>query len=59
MEIQMSCDRRIPLVVLAEEGRRVSNMILGLPNLRRVIFYRGLGDLERELEAELKTFSGR
>lgn len=58
MEIQMSCDNDIPLVVLAEEGRHVSKMILGLPNLRKIIFYRGLDDLESELEAELETFTG-
>lgn len=55
MEIQMSCEHQIPLIALVEEGRKISKMILGVPNLHQVIQYRDLNDLAEKLDAELKT----
>ncbi len=55
MELQMAYDHRIPIIALAKEGVKVSNMVLGLPPLRKVIFYRDLNDLIKKLEKELQS----
>ena len=54
MELQMASDRNIPLIGLAEAGAKISDLVLGLQNLRRVIHYGGMDDLERQLNEELK-----
>jgi hypothetical protein len=59
MELQMACDRNIPLIGLAEAGAKLSDLVLGLPNLRRVIHYHGLDAMAGELAAELSRLTGR
>ena len=56
MEFQMAYDHKIPIIALAKEGIDVSVMILGIPNLRKVIHYKDLDDLVQKLEKELKQF---
>ena len=57
MEFQMAYDNKIPIIALAKEGINISTMILGIPNLRKVIHYKDIDDLVRKLEVELKQFS--
>ncbi|MFH1065295.1 MAG: hypothetical protein V1734_02205 [Nanoarchaeota archaeon] len=57
MEFQMAYDKKIPIIALAKEGINISTMILGIPNLRKVIYYKDIDDLVRKLEVELKQFS--
>src|SRR3989338_642674 len=57
MEFQMAYDHKIPIIALAKEGVDISIMILGIPNLRKVIHYKDVDDLVKKLEIELKQFS--
>jgi len=55
MEFQMAYDNKIPIIALAKEGADVSIMILGIPNLRKVIYYKDVDDLVNKLDHELKN----
>ncbi|MBI2176617.1 hypothetical protein HYU40_04725 [Candidatus Woesearchaeota archaeon] len=57
MELQMGYENKIPIIALAKEGADVSAMVLGIPNLRKVIRYENFDDLAEKLEQELKRFS--
>lgn len=57
MEFQMAYDHKIPIIALAKENVDISIMILGIPNLRKVIRYKNVDDLVRKLDKELKQFS--
>ena len=56
MELQVACYHKIPIIALAKEGIDISTMVLGIPNLRKVIRYKDADDLVRKLEKELKPF---
>jgi len=56
MEFQMAYDNKIPIIALAKEGIDVSIMILGIPNLRKIIRYKDVDDLVVKLERELEIF---
>lgn len=53
MELQMGYDHKIPVIAIAKTGTKLSSMILGLPNLKIVIFYKNISDLLNKLEKEL------
>ncbi|MFH0922724.1 MAG: hypothetical protein V1811_01560 [Candidatus Micrarchaeota archaeon] len=53
MEFQMAVDHKIPIIALAKEGTDVSIMVLGVPNLQKLIRYRDVDDLVEKLETEL------
>ena len=55
MEFQMAYNNNIPIIALAKEGIDISIMILGIPNLRNVIYYKDCDDLIKKLEVELKN----
>jgi hypothetical protein len=55
MELQMACERNIPVIGMAEAGTTISSLVLGMPNLRGMIFYQGLEDMERQLDACLNS----
>jgi len=58
MELQMGQENNIPIIVLVKEEIEnfdKSTMVLGLPNLKKVIRYRDLTDLYQKLEQELKS----
>ena len=57
MEFQMAYNNNIPIIALAKEGIDISIMILGIPNLRNVIYYKDCDDLIKKLEVELINFS--
>lgn len=59
MELQMGYYNNIPIVVLAKEEVSVSPMVLGMPNLRKVIRYTDIDNLVGKLEYELKLFTKR
>lgn len=54
MEFQMAHEHKIPIIALAKEGVRISTMILGIPNLKKVIYYKDFNDLVKKIEKELK-----
>ena len=57
MEFQIAYDHKIPIIALAKEGTDVSIMVLGVPDLRKVIRYKDIDDLAKKLKTELKQFS--
>jgi len=59
MELQMGQENNIPVIVLVKEESekfKGSKMVLGLPNLKTVIYYKDLPDLFLKLEKELAMF---
>lgn len=54
MEFQMAYDHDIPIIALAKEDISVSSMILGIPNLHAVIYYKDIDDLSKKLQSKLK-----
>ncbi|RJQ17340.1 hypothetical protein C4573_04785 [Candidatus Woesearchaeota archaeon] len=56
MEFQMAYEKKIPVIAIAKEGISVSIMILGIPNVKKVIYYRSISDLLKKLEKELIIF---
>lgn len=59
MELQMAKEHNIPVIIIVKEGTDISKstMVLGLPNLHKVITYKNLDDLKKKLETEFKTFA--
>lgn len=57
MELQMAYYHKIPIIALAKEGIPISVMVLGIPNLLKVVRYKDIDDLMEKLDKELKTFS--
>jgi nucleoside 2-deoxyribosyltransferase len=55
MELQMAYEDKIPVIALAKQGVKISPMVLGLPNLLKLIRYKDVSDLEKKLESELHT----
>jgi hypothetical protein len=58
MELQMAKEHNIPVIAIIKEGTDISKstMVLGLPNLHKVIIYKNLGDLKERLETEFRIF---
>ncbi len=57
MEFQMAHEHNIPIIALAKQGIEISIMVLGIPNMQKVIYYKDIDDLLDKLDAELKSFS--
>lgn len=55
MEFQMAYEFHIPIIALAKEKNKISTMILGIPNLQKVIHYKSIDDLMKKLETELSN----
>ncbi|MBU0635812.1 hypothetical protein KKE06_02185 [Candidatus Micrarchaeota archaeon] len=53
MELQMAIKHKIPIIALAKEGTEVSKMVLGLPNLQKVIRYKDTEELVKKVEEAL------
>lgn len=58
MELQMAQEYNIPIIVLVKRGINFSKstMVLGLPNLRKVIYYNNSEELENAVDKEVRTF---
>jgi hypothetical protein len=56
MEFQMAFEHKIPIIAIAKQKAPVSSMILGMPNLIKIIRYKDTGDLVKKLEKELKIY---
>ena len=61
MELQMAEEHKIPIIVLVKDDIDISKstMVLGLPNLLKVVTYKNIEDLKKKLGAELKSFTGQ
>src|SRR3989344_6698691 len=57
MELQMAYQYKIPVIALAREKIEISTMVLGLPNLIKIIRYRTTRDLIKKLESEIINIS--
>ncbi|MFC1700396.1 hypothetical protein ACFLZ4_02010 [Patescibacteria group bacterium] len=60
MELMMGREHNIPVIALVKddvEDFERSTMILGLPNLKKLLKYKDYDDLSQKLEKELKAFS--
>lgn len=59
MELQMAAEHKIPVIVLVKKGIDFSKstMVLGLPTLKKVIYYSDFDDLQNQLEKELAKVS--
>jgi hypothetical protein len=58
MELQMAKEYNIPVIAIIKEGADISKstMVLGLPNLHKIIMYKDLDDLKEKLEIEFRIF---
>jgi len=58
MELQMAKEHDIPVVLIVKEDIDISKslMVLGIPNLYKIVEYRNIDDLKGKLEAEFKSF---
>ena len=56
MEFQMAQEHKIPCIAICKEGFSTSPMILGLPTLKKIIYYKSLTDLSRKLEKFLMLY---
>jgi len=58
MELQMAHEYGIPVIVLVKEDIDFSKstMVLGLPNLHKVITYKNIEELKEKLRMEFKSF---
>lgn len=54
MELQMAKEYNIPIIAIAKGNISKSTMVLGLPNLKKMIAYKDLKDLKEKLEVEFK-----
>jgi len=57
MELQMAKEHNIPIIAVAKGEISKSTMVLGLPNLKKMIAYESLKDLKEKLETEFKLFT--
>jgi hypothetical protein len=57
MEFQMAAERNIPIIAIAKKGVAVSPMILGVPALKKMIYYKDVPDLLKKIGKEIKAFS--
>jgi len=58
MELQIAKEHNIPILALVRQDIDFSKstMVLGLPNLLKVITYNSFSDLKGKLESELKNY---
>ncbi|MDP9212033.1 MAG: hypothetical protein M3N59_02035 [bacterium] len=56
MEMQMGQQYSIPVIALCKSGVDPSPMSLGLPMLKRVIKYKNLSDLDKQLLAAIEDY---
>lgn len=53
MEIQEACRNHVPIIVVAETGSTISSLVLGVPDLRAIIYYETIEQLRKMLREEL------
>lgn len=56
MEFQMAQEHNIPCVALCKKSVKPSNMILGIPCTKKIIYYADLDDLSSQLEKTIREF---
>ena len=56
MELQMGVEHKIPIIAIAKEGTSISLMVVGLPTLKKIVYYKNIPDLLVKVENELKKF---
>jgi hypothetical protein len=59
VESDLAVDKKIPVIAVAKKGLKISKMVLGLPNLMKIVRYTSIKDANKKLEKELKVFGKR
>lgn len=54
MELQMAAENKIPVILIAKKGLKISIMVTGLPNIKKIIRYKNTDELLKKMESELK-----
>ncbi len=57
MEIQEACRCNIPLIIIAQKGNKVSELVRGVPILEEIVYYDTVEDLQRTIKAKLEELS--
>ncbi|MEK6910051.1 MAG: hypothetical protein AABW61_03180 [Candidatus Aenigmatarchaeota archaeon] len=53
MELQMATENKIPIIAVAKKEVELSSMVLGLPNIIKIIHYNSIEDLTKSIKKEL------
>ncbi len=56
MELQMAQEHKIPVIGLCRQGVKPSSMAVGIPSVKKVVFYKNQKDLLVQLEKRLRQF---
>ena len=56
MEFQIAQENKIPCIALCKKDVKPSIMITGIPCTKKIIFYKDLEDLSKQLEKAIKEF---
>ncbi len=54
MELQMAAEHKIPVIALIKIETSISPMVIGLPALKKIIYYKNIEDLITKVENEIK-----
>lgn len=54
IEVEMANSSGVPSLILCEEGKKLSRLLLGNPSVKTVIYYKGPEDALKKLAAYLK-----
>lgn len=54
MELREAAILKKPVIVVAREGSKISGLVKGAPNIKKIIYYSDLEDLKDKLEQALK-----
>lgn len=57
MEFQMAQEKNIPCIALCKEGSKPSVMMLGIPCLKKIIYYKDSADLAKQIEDTVKDLN--
>ncbi|MFA5070097.1 MAG: hypothetical protein WC528_02345 [Patescibacteria group bacterium] len=55
MEFQMAQEKDIPCIALCKKGVKPSSMVLGIPCVKKVIYYESLEDMSKQLEGAMEV----
>lgn len=56
MEFQMAQEHGIPGIALCKKGIKPSKMIAGIPCTKKIIYYKDIADLSKQLEKAVKQW---
>lgn len=54
MELQEATHYRIPILVIARTGSKISGLVRGCPNVRNIVFYDDIYDIAEDIQTFIK-----